>query len=356
MWSPLAYKLCIKQIKDKQEFMGQPVKTRTQIYQILADELYLSEETIKSWTRDNSNGPGDRDTKEKLAALLNVDVDYFEKKEGNVMNKTVNSNNYDVVDLKIADCIKEVYAFVEVLLANDKEQGIPKVLSKGYTDVINDYCKRLADLSTLLPDDLSAEMQCYASEDELVMLKDMNSAWNNQDNVFDAIYKVVAEDGWYNYDDELSSFSIYPLGNARPDMDLDDNPIFERITNNKIFYPFLRDILYNPKIDEFEYNQFDDCEDDDEEIGELGIFIETIKTIKDYSTFTAANLIMGYVIKSVVIIKKLREQLLSERQEVSVEAISARLTSLMIESGILKYTLAWGDASPLNEFVKKDGN
>ena len=355
MWSPLQYKLCLKQIKDKQEFMGQPVKTFTQIYQILADELYLSDEAVKSWIRDNSNGPGDSDTKEKLAAMLNVDLDYFDKKEGNVMNKTVTSNNYDVVDMKIADCIKEVYAFVEVLIANDLKQGIPMVLSNGYTDVINDYCKKLADMSTLLPDDLSAEMQCYVSEDELVMLRDMNSAWNDQDNVFDSIYDVLAGDYWEKYDDdELNSFTFYPLGNSWPEVEFDDNKIFMLLENNNILYPFLRDILYDPKIDEVDYKQFSNCED--EESGDLGSLITNIKIFKDYSTFTAANLILGYVIKSAIIIKKLRAQLLSERQEVSAEAISARMTSLMLESGILKYTLAWGADSPLTEFIKKEDN
>lgn len=362
MWSPIKFKLFLKQFKDRKEFLNQPVNSFTQIYQIIAEKLYLSDETVKSWTRNNSNGPGDRDTKEKLAALLNFDVDYFEKKEGNVMNKTVNSNNYDVVDMKIADCIKEVYAFVEVLLANDKEQGIPRVLSNGYTDVINSYCKRLADLSTFLPDDLSAEMQCYASEDELTMLKDMNSAWNNQDNVFDSIYKVVTEAGWYNntedgwynnYDDERSSFAFYPLGNSQPDVEFDDNKIFMLLENNKIFYPFLCDILYNPKIDELDYKQFYNC--DDEEIGNLGSLINDIKIFKDYSTFTVANVIMSYIIKSALIIEKLRKQLLSERQEASMDTISARLTNLINESGLLVYSLKWGDDSPFAEFLK-NGN
>lgn len=169
------------------------------------------------------------------------------------------------------------------------------------------------------------------------------------------IYDVLAGDYWEKYDDdELNSFTFYPLGNSWPEVEFDDNKIFMLLENNNIFYPFLRDILYDPKIDEVDYKQFSNCED--EESGDLGSLITNIKIFKDYSTFTAANLILGYVIKSAIIIKKLRAQLLSERQEVSAEVISARMTSLMLESGILKYTLAWGADSPLTEFIKKEDN
>ena len=69
MWSPIKFKLFLKQFKDRKEFLNQPVNSFTQISQIIAEKLYLSDETVKSWTRNNSNGPGDRDTKEKLAAV-----------------------------------------------------------------------------------------------------------------------------------------------------------------------------------------------------------------------------------------------------------------------------------------------
>ncbi|ORT99942.1 hypothetical protein D081_1523 [Anaerovibrio sp. JC8] len=356
MWSPIAFKLYLKQIKDRKEFIGQPVNFYTEIFKIIADELYLSEETVKSWTRDNNNGPGDNDTKARLTSLLGVDLNHFEKNEGNIMNTTVNSNNYNnAVDLKIADCIKEVYAFTGVLLANDKQQGIPKVLSNGYTDIIDDYCKRLVDLSNLLPDDLSAEVQCYVSEDELSRLKDINSAWNNPENVFESIYETLGGDIGEGYDyDEISSLVMDPLGNSRPDVEFDGNRVLSLIEKNKIFYPFLRDMLYNPKIDELDYQQFNDCED--EEIENMGSLITDVKLFKDYSTFIAANLIIGYVVKTVSIIEKMRKQLLAERQEVSKETINARMATLIGESGIVKYSLEWGPNSPLAEFLKKGNN
>ena len=110
---------------------------------------------------------------------------------------------------------------------------------------------------------------------------------------------------------------------------------------------------YNPKIDELDYKQFYNC--DDEEIGNLGSLINDIKIFKDYSTFTVANVIMSYIIKSALIIEKLRKQLLSERQEASMDTISARLTNLINESGLLVYSLKWGDDSPFAEFLK-NGN
>lgn len=72
MWNVKAYKKALQEIKDSGKFNGKSVKTKEEIYKELAKCLFQNYETIKSWTRPTSNGPGDESVRTDLEALLRV--------------------------------------------------------------------------------------------------------------------------------------------------------------------------------------------------------------------------------------------------------------------------------------------
>lgn len=75
MWDYQYYNSKICEIKQKRYFHGKYVKSKEDIYKIIANILNLSKDTVKSWTRPNSNGPKDI---LPLAGILGVDVKYLD--------------------------------------------------------------------------------------------------------------------------------------------------------------------------------------------------------------------------------------------------------------------------------------
>ena len=72
MWNVKAYKKALQEIKDNGVFNGKPVSTKEEIYEELGKCLFQNRETVKSWTRPTSGGPGDESIRMDLEKALGV--------------------------------------------------------------------------------------------------------------------------------------------------------------------------------------------------------------------------------------------------------------------------------------------
>jgi hypothetical protein len=90
MWNVQKYKEVIRRTAKDEIFTndnGKKIKTREELYCYLGQKLYMNHETVKSWSRVNSKGPGEENVKAKLETLLGVSFDDNEKEreEENIM-------------------------------------------------------------------------------------------------------------------------------------------------------------------------------------------------------------------------------------------------------------------------------
>lgn len=72
MWNVKAYKKALQEIKESGKFNGKQIKTKEEIYKELAQIIYQQYDTIKSWTRPTSGGPGDDSIRKDLEKALGV--------------------------------------------------------------------------------------------------------------------------------------------------------------------------------------------------------------------------------------------------------------------------------------------
>ena len=72
MWNVKAYKKALQEIKESGKFNGKQIKTKEEIYKELAQLIYQQYDTIKSWTRPTSGGPGDDSIRMDLEKALGV--------------------------------------------------------------------------------------------------------------------------------------------------------------------------------------------------------------------------------------------------------------------------------------------
>ena len=79
MWNREKYCKRISQIVLEGMFNDSIVKSKEDVYRILSEELFVSYYTVKGWTRESSNGPGDVRTLKQLQSLLAVSLFDFIK-------------------------------------------------------------------------------------------------------------------------------------------------------------------------------------------------------------------------------------------------------------------------------------
>lgn len=72
-WDVKKYKTVLNKIKDDGMLNGIPVKTKEDIYDIIASSLYINRDTAKGWTRPTSSGPKDEDVLMDIEKLLGVE-------------------------------------------------------------------------------------------------------------------------------------------------------------------------------------------------------------------------------------------------------------------------------------------
>ncbi|WP_414733851.1 hypothetical protein [Acetobacterium carbinolicum] len=72
VWNVKKYKTVLQQIKDRGELNGKTIKCKEDIYKEVEKKLHLNPETVKSWTRPSSNGPGFEVDRKNLEEFLGV--------------------------------------------------------------------------------------------------------------------------------------------------------------------------------------------------------------------------------------------------------------------------------------------
>lgn len=104
-WDVGKYKYVVNSIKIDKIFNGKPIKSKEEIYEELAKMIFSNKETVKSWTRPSSKGPGDESMRLDLEKALGLQKDALvtcvEQKE-DIME--VNANMTDFNKNAIYDC------------------------------------------------------------------------------------------------------------------------------------------------------------------------------------------------------------------------------------------------------------
>lgn len=73
MWNRNRYIYTLDEIKRNKMFDSKEVSSKEQIYKILAPKIGVSIDTVKSWTRQNSTGPGDELLRRNLENALSLE-------------------------------------------------------------------------------------------------------------------------------------------------------------------------------------------------------------------------------------------------------------------------------------------
>lgn len=74
-WDVMKYKKVLNQIKEDGSLDGTPINSKEEIYDIIAEKIYVNRETAKSWTRPTSTGPKDQEMVRDLEKLLGIECD-----------------------------------------------------------------------------------------------------------------------------------------------------------------------------------------------------------------------------------------------------------------------------------------
>lgn len=108
-WDVKKYKIILDTIKNNGSLNGKPVKSKEDIYEIIKENIFVSTETAKSWSRPFSTGPKDEETTRNLEKLLGVEINSFD-------TSAENETNTDMSDIKISDFNKQaIYKMYELM-------------------------------------------------------------------------------------------------------------------------------------------------------------------------------------------------------------------------------------------------
>ena len=117
MWNSKKYSELIKNIKENcgGELYGMDIRTKEHVYQAIAKEIHANNQTLKSWTRKSSNGPGDRDLEKELMLILGLGPNALRKQSDKEMENMPASNLTDFNKSAILRC----YKYIKQYLHND---------------------------------------------------------------------------------------------------------------------------------------------------------------------------------------------------------------------------------------------
>lgn len=111
MWNRELYIGMIRKIVESGTFMGKSVKNKEELYNSISSLLFVSYDTVKSWTRKNSNGPGDASVLEKLEQLLGTTL-VKENKQENVEVVVMKDKYSDFVKENVKRCYDMLFDYV----------------------------------------------------------------------------------------------------------------------------------------------------------------------------------------------------------------------------------------------------
>lgn len=101
MWNPEKYTFVLDHYKLRRRLGDKEIRTKEDIYKILSEHINVSVDTLKSWARRNSSGPGDEDLKGELEHALflekgSLSTDDKNDKKGEIkkMNRTVQVSDF----------------------------------------------------------------------------------------------------------------------------------------------------------------------------------------------------------------------------------------------------------------------
>ena len=130
-------------------FKGIPVFNKTDVYFAIADELNVSDSTVKKWVSKNSNGPRDIETLEGLEKLLGVNLwnasEKYPLEKYSAVTKNAIASAYGVIEQYFAgDDYEDEDKWTQTMAEIRKfELSIPEEEYKKITDFLNE---NVADL------------------------------------------------------------------------------------------------------------------------------------------------------------------------------------------------------------------
>lgn len=121
MWNSKLYSQIIeKASKNQMEIYGKRYKCKEDIYEAIADKLHLQKETVKSWIRKDSGGPGDMEVWRELENLFECS---FVKKAVDDIVETTTEEERSILQKTYSDFVKmhilECYNIMKNYLSSD---------------------------------------------------------------------------------------------------------------------------------------------------------------------------------------------------------------------------------------------
>lgn len=172
MWNVKAYKRVLQEIKDSGFFNGKSISTKEEIYKELAKCLFQNYETVKSWTRPTSGGPGDENVRKELEEMLGLTAGALtsnqSEEKGKTMqdirltdfNKSMILRCYELMkdylhdeDMESEDCFSHMFCEVEKL-----KIAIPAVVYEKICQFIDDK------LAPIIYEREDTFAECYREE------------------------------------------------------------------------------------------------------------------------------------------------------------------------------------------------
>lgn len=158
MWNVKKYKTVLQQIKDFGELNGKSIKYKEDIYNEVGKKLFLNPETVKSWTRPSSSGPGSETDRKNLEEFLSVPdgtlITNEEQKEGTEMqaiimtdfNKNAILHCYKLMkdylhddEIEDEECFSQMFAEVEkqkIAIPRDVYQKICQFIDERLAPIV----------------------------------------------------------------------------------------------------------------------------------------------------------------------------------------------------------------------------
>lgn len=117
MWDREKFVFCLDWIIRDGHLGDTKVKTKTALYDYLAQKIHISAEAVRSWTKAGSSGPGDEELREKLEGAMGLETGALYT--GNLTQATDFGEDAAISDFSKKN-ILECYFFMKNYLHDDK--------------------------------------------------------------------------------------------------------------------------------------------------------------------------------------------------------------------------------------------
>ena len=132
MWDVQKFKGLVETYKNDGEIFESKIQSKEGIYKKIAEKMFVEADTVKSWTRPSSTGPGTDEMIVKLENLLNVSEGSLGRRENSKEMKY--ENTYVKVSEYSKKAIHDCYILMKEYLHDDEVES-EDCFSKMYADV-----------------------------------------------------------------------------------------------------------------------------------------------------------------------------------------------------------------------------